>query len=326
MSENTGQSVTVAICTRRRPSFLIRVLESVDAQTAKPAETLVVVNLPADEQLSAALRERFSHARVIFESKEGLDFARNRALREATGEWVLFVDDDVVLDSSTVERLGSSIAVHANAAVINGRVVPLSLQHAGQRLFEANAGFDCGTQPRKLSRNGWLPWTRNPIHRVVSIGSGCCMAVHRERALAIGGFDEALDLGAALGGGGDLDFYWRTVQSGKSVVYEPHILAKHEHRTEIEGAVTQIGQHQAGLIVFLSKAVTMGTLSDRTVAALYIAWRLLKSLLRLGKAVVGADAFSPNQAWRVARMNWAHLGRYSAMQRIAASRAGAELA
>ncbi|MBT8102585.1 MAG: glycosyltransferase [Gammaproteobacteria bacterium] len=315
--------MTVVICTRSRPRLLLRALESVTAQQSMPKEILVVANMPPDDTYAAQLAEQFPAVRLVYEPREGLDFARNRALRDATTEWLLYVDDDVVLDRLAVHELGEALHRYADAAVVNGRVLPLSTRHPGERLFEANGGFDCGAQSRTLAQSGTLPWKRSPIHRVVAIGNGCCMAIHRDKTLAIGGFDDALDLGAALGGGGDLDIYWRLVLAGHAVIYEPRIRAQHEHRETIASAVAQIGQHQAGLIVFLSKAVARGPINARAMASMFLVWRLLKPLLRLGKAILRLDVLRPAQAWHVARMNWAYAGRYQEMRQVAASRAGA---
>lgn len=286
-----------------------------------PEDILVIANMPPDDKYSMLLAEQFPNVRLVFETREGLDFARNRALREATTDWVFYVDDDVVLDRLAVRELLESLRRNPRAAVINGRVKPFSLRHAGQRLFEANCGFDCGVQRRTLARRGLWPWKRSPIHNVIKIGNGCCMAVRRDAALAIGGFDDALDLGAALGGGGDLDLFWRVVMASYAVIYEPRIRAQHEHRETVDSAVAQIGQHQAGLIVFLSKALRHGSTSDRAMATLFLLWRLAKPLLRLSRSVLGLDVLRPAQAWRLTRMNWVHVGRYQEMRQVAASRA-----
>jgi GT2 family glycosyltransferase len=304
----------------------MRALESVNSQESMPKDILVIANMPHDDDYAVLLSKEFPNVRLIFETREGLDFARNRALRETTTDWVFYVDDDVVLDHLAVHELGESLRRNTDASVINGRVQPLSMRHAGQRLFEANSGFDCGVQYRALKRAGPWPWTRSPIHGVISIGNGCCMAVRRDTALAIGGFDDALDLGAALGGGGDLDLYWRIVMASYTVIYEPRILAQHEHRETIENAIAQIGQHQAGLVVFLSKAVRHGSPGDRAMATLFLMWRLAKPMLRIVRSALGLDVLRPGQAWRIARMNWAHVGRYQEMRQVAASRTGADVA
>src|SRR6188768_1179129 len=92
----TSPTITAAICTRNRPLQLARALDSLLAQSLAPAEIMVVDNSPSDEATARLVSERFSEVRYLREPVPGLDFARNRALREASGEIVAFLDDDAV--------------------------------------------------------------------------------------------------------------------------------------------------------------------------------------------------------------------------------------
>jgi hypothetical protein len=84
---------------------------------------------------------------------------------------------------------------------VTGRVEALTLETEAQRLFEANGGFGRGLERVRLPEDA-----RRPLHGrrapliawAVSVGSGCSLAVRRELALGLGGFDEALDLGEVL--------------------------------------------------------------------------------------------------------------------------------
>ena len=129
-------SVTAAVCTKDRPERLARCLHSLLALRSTPwgsrlvFEILVVDNAPSDNrarQAVAALpgvryvREPRVNApsdertrEIVARTPEralrvravaGLDFARNCALREATGDFVAFFDDDVTVDRGWLERL-----------------------------------------------------------------------------------------------------------------------------------------------------------------------------------------------------------------------------
>ncbi len=231
----TEVGVTAAVCTRGRAAVLGRALASLVAQSL-PAEILVVDNAPSDEATRDLVRERFPTVRYIREPVLGLDVARNRALREAVRDVVAFVDDDAVVDQDWATTLRDVFALNPRVAVCTGRVEPFSLASEAQQLFEANGGFARGLVPVRLPRDA-----RRPLHGrrapliawAVSIGSGCSYAVRRDVALALGGFDESLDLGDPLPGGGDHDLLWRALQAGYEVAYEPRALAWHEHRSEM---------------------------------------------------------------------------------------------
>jgi GT2 family glycosyltransferase len=317
-----GVSVTAAVCTRARPAQLARALQSLQAQRPAAAEILVVDNDPPDDATRTLVAERFPGIRYVHEPTQGLDFARNRALASAAGEVVAFLDDDAVAAEAWAGALAAAFADSA-VAVCTGRVEALGRETEGARIFEANGGFSRGAERIRLPADAARPLHGRPaplIAWAVSIGSGCSYAVRRTTALALGGFDEALDLGAALPGGGDHDLLWRALQAGHTVVYEPAALAWHEHRPGAGGVYAQVVGHQRALLAFLYKHVVHPNGGTRGPLAGYLAWRLLKPGVRLARRAVGRD---PLPAPVLARMwwnCWAGLAAYPRARRVAHAR------
>ena len=157
----------------------------------------------------------------------------------------------------------------------------------------------------------------------VSVGNGASFAVRRAAALELGGFDEALDLGAALPGGGDLDMFWRMLDAGHELVYEPAALAWHEHRRSLNELVAQLAGHQRALVAFLAKSAAHARGRTRVSVMTFLAWRLIKPGARLLRRAIGRDPLPAAALWRI----WGHsvcgVGAYPAARRIAANRAAA---
>lgn len=318
--------VSVAVCTRNRPVQLARALESLLTQRHAPAEILVVDNAPSDDATPTLLAERFPSVRYLLEPIQGLDFARNRALMSATGDVVAFLDDDAVADAGWAEALASVFAADPTVAVCTGRVEALGQATEGERLFEANGGFSRGLSSVRLPTDAVRKLHGRPaplIAWAVSVGSGCSYAVRRRAALALGGFDEALDLGAALPGGGDHDLLWRALQAGHSVVYEPAALAWHEHRPGAEGVHAQVVGHQRALLAFLGKHLVAGGGARGSLAG-YVVWRLLKPGVRLVRRVVGRDPLPASVLARMWWNCWAGLVTYPRARRLARARREAQ--
>lgn len=314
--------VTATVCTHARPAQLARALDSLRAQRPAPAEILVVDNAPPDDATHAVLTARFPDIRYVVEPVQGLDFARNRALASAEGDVVAFLDDDAVAAEGWSGALAAIFDTDPAVAVCTGRVEALGQDTEGERLFEANGGFSRGLRRIRLPADAAEPLHGRQaplIAWAVSVGSGCSYAVRRSVALALGGFDEALDLGAVLPGGGDHDLLWRALQAGHSVVYEPAALAWHEHRPMAEGVHGQVVGHQRALLAFLSKHL-VGRGGPRSSVAGYLAWRLVKPGVRLVRRAVGRD---PLPAPVLARMwwnCWAGLVAYPRARRLARAR------
>jgi GT2 family glycosyltransferase len=315
--------VTAAVCTHARPAQLARALDSLLAQLPAPAEILVVDNAPPDDATRALLTARYPGVRYVAEPVQGLDFARNRALASARGDVVAFLDDDALADEGWTGALAAAFAADPEVAVCTGRVEALGEDTEGERLFEANGGFSRGLQRIRLPADAAAPLHGRPaplIAWAVSVGSGCSYAVRRSVALALGGFDEALDLGTALPGGGDHDLLWRALQAGHSVVYEPAALAWHEHRSMAEAVHGQVVGHQRALLAFLSKHVLEPGGARRGSLAGYLAWRLVKPGFRLVRRAVGRDPLPAPVLVRMWWNCWAGLVAYPRARRLARAR------
>jgi glycosyltransferase involved in cell wall biosynthesis len=86
---------SVVIATRNRAALLEGALASLRAQVGAPEiETIVIDNGSADETSAVAARHGTT---VLFEAQPNRALARNAGIAAATGEIVLFIDDDVVL-------------------------------------------------------------------------------------------------------------------------------------------------------------------------------------------------------------------------------------
>jgi GT2 family glycosyltransferase len=244
-------TVSVAICTHDRPRRLARCLCSLATIRARHGlEILVVDNAPRNGAtgLTAA---QFPGVRYVVEKRAGLDFARNRAWMEADGDWIAYLDDDVVVDKWWFEGLQEAWKENQDAWAFTGLVMPLELSSRAQVLFERRDGFRRGFDKRRYAAS--LP--ENPLYPCGAgiFGAGCNMALRRDVLRELGGFDDALDTGASLPGGGDLDMFYRVIRAGGVLVYEPRIMVFHEHRHSEIDLQRQYFSWGLGFMAFVGK-------------------------------------------------------------------------
>lgn len=248
-------SLTIAICTKDRAARLARLLASLDAVRGGSGfadlEVIVVDNAPSDEATRDAVA-RFDGVRYHREPRAGLDFARNAALSAAHGDLLAFLDDDVVVDRNWLAGLLSAWRRRPDAGGFTGLVLPYRLDTPAQIHFEAKGGFGRGFAPDEFHGARW----GNMFHPVSAgiLGAGCNMAFDRRLLLDIGGFDEALDTGAPLPGGGDLDIFYRVLRTGRVMAYEPRYAVYHEHRETLPQLRRQYWSWGLGFMAFLQKS------------------------------------------------------------------------
>jgi glycosyltransferase involved in cell wall biosynthesis len=271
-------SLTIAICTKDRAQRLIRLLESLQPVVAvsrfRATELLVIDNASVDSATRDAVAA-FTGVRYVFERRAGLDFARNAAMRHASGDLLAFLDDDVVVDRDWLDGLFAAWQGCPEAGGFSGLVLPYRLDTEAQVQFELRGGFGRGFEPRTFHAAS----AENPLHPVGSgvIGAGCNMAFDRSLLLALGGFDEALDTGAPLPGGGDLDIFYRVLRSGRTMVYEPRYAVYHEHRETLPQLKRQYWTWGLGFMAFLAKARRSDPAFKHKQAAI-LRWWLLDKL------------------------------------------------
>jgi glycosyltransferase involved in cell wall biosynthesis len=278
-------SLTIAVCTRNRPAELARCIESLlkmrecHPELAGRVNILVIDNAPSDNSTSALLA-RFPEVRYVVEKKPGLDFARNRAIHEATGELVAYVDDDAVVDRNWLEGLAQAWGTNPDAAAFTGPVLPYELETRAQIAFEELGGFGSNFQRVRFARDqsdsNCYPCGAGMF------GCGCNMIFRRQTLMELGGFDDALDTGAPLPGGGDLDMFYRVVRAGYPLVSEPGLLVYHQHRREYAKLRHQMWTWGLGSMAYVSKSYQADP-SERAKIRRWIWWWFV---YQFGKALV----------------------------------------
>jgi glycosyltransferase involved in cell wall biosynthesis len=122
-------SVTTAVCTWNRSASLARTLEQMTGLVVPRDigwELLIVNNCCTDgtDAVIASFADRLP-VRRTFEPRPGLANARNRAVAEASGEYVVWTDDDVLVDSDWLAAYCRAFRRWPDADVFGGPIEPL---------------------------------------------------------------------------------------------------------------------------------------------------------------------------------------------------------
>ena len=94
--------------------YLPQCLDSLVNQTYRDIEIICVNDGSTDNSLDIlkAYAERDSRILVIHQENQGLSDARNKGLKNARGEWVMFVDSDDWIDISTCQITLETVHAH----------------------------------------------------------------------------------------------------------------------------------------------------------------------------------------------------------------------
>jgi glycosyltransferase involved in cell wall biosynthesis len=296
----TLPSMTIAICTKDRSVSVERLLTVlhplIDGRPGGSPffDILIVDNVPSDDR-TQELASRWPGVRYLREPRLGLNFARNRALREARGELLAFLDDDVIPDRHWLDGLCDAWTANQDAAVFTGQVLPMELESEAQIAFEARGGFRRGFD--RLRYGPVMP--DDPLYPggAGSFGAGANMTFRTDVLRKLGGFDEALDTGASIPGGGDLDIFYRTIRAGYPLVYEPRFLVFHQHRREMKELARQFRRSWGlGFMCYIGKCLKTDRERRIPLVRLVIWWfkdHIRNIVTHLSKSARPSDGLSP---------------------------------
>jgi glycosyltransferase involved in cell wall biosynthesis len=167
--------LTVAICTWNRAGLLARTLERL-AGVESPAalwEVLVVDNGSTDDtqRVLDCFASRLPLRRVV-EPVLGLSRARNAAVAQASGDYILWTDDDVLVDRGWLRAYEGAIHRWPDAAVFGGPiraqfegVPPAWLLSVMSEVATAFAVLNLGETASALDSKWRVPYGANYVTR-----------------------------------------------------------------------------------------------------------------------------------------------------------------
>jgi glycosyltransferase involved in cell wall biosynthesis len=214
---------TVALCTHNHADRLTRTLTDLHRLRQPEAdwELLIVDNGCSDDTprlLAAHAWPQGWKTRIVREDKLGLSNARNRAIAEAHGEYVIFMDDDETPDPDWLcgyERL----IRQANPDAFGGSIRVLIEDERPPWLTDELLGF-----LGELQRAD----TVQPLTDPYTSFNGGNFGFRKTVCATVGTFDAMLGRkGADNTGGEEVDFYRRLLAAGFSVWWTPEAIINH---------------------------------------------------------------------------------------------------
>ena len=98
------EKVSICICTRNRTTDLQKAIHSIYLSTYTNYEVIVSDDSTNDDSKKMIDKE-FPNVKYVKGPQKGLCYNRNNALKEVSGSRILFIDDDVVMSNTFLEKV-----------------------------------------------------------------------------------------------------------------------------------------------------------------------------------------------------------------------------
>jgi glycosyltransferase involved in cell wall biosynthesis len=218
--------LTIAICTRNRASSLARTLTSITNLAVPDGASweVIVVNNGSSDSTDAVIAS-FSRALPIrreYEANAGLSRARNKAVAEAQGRYIVWTDDDVIVNRNWVSAYLAAFKRWPQAGVFGGKIlpelekpVPGWLADSLEIVAGAYAKRDFGDRP--------MPLTIEP--RVIPFGANYAIRSEDQRTRL---YNPALGAGSPTGiNGEETDVICALLKKGTVGYWVPDAVVAH---------------------------------------------------------------------------------------------------
>lgn len=206
-----------------RPETARRTVESILHQRSCPGlEEIILVGAGMD-----ALRAQYQDPRLRLVELPGRlnpSATRIAGVEQATGDWYLFVDDDVELDALFLERLAAHIASGERVGAIGARLPGRENSYFSRVTDLANFWS------QQSLHSGPRDWLYSAV-----------LAVPRRVYDEVGGFAPELAIGE------DVDLTRRIKQAGYRVLYHADLVGVHNHRRTTLARALAYAWHNGGL-------------------------------------------------------------------------------
>lgn len=252
--------VSVVVCTRNRPESLRNCLERLVDVEYPSFEIFVIDSAPDSdlcEELVSGFCARYPSLHYARELRPGLSRARNLGVSLAKGEIVAFTDDDVIVDRNWLARLVKPFTLSQHIACVTGLVLPFELESEAQVLFEKFAGFSKGKSFDSVIYDNRVHVPDDPLYPYLPavFGAGANMAFSTAALRQVGRFDETLGPGTLPGCSEDTDYFFRVIEAGLAIAYEPQAIVRHKHRRDMRSLERQLRSYGSGFSAFIAKLV-----------------------------------------------------------------------
>ena len=221
--------ISLVLATVDRTKEVERLLQSLDRQTYRDFELIVVDQNPAG--VLAPLLEPNKHSFPIIHVERpddrGVSKSRNIGIKQATGELLTFPDDDCWYPDDLLETVDSFMQSRPEVDSVSGRMVYEQEESAEKASSPDGRGYFMEKRLKVAQIPG--PWS---------------LFVRGPGAQEAGRFDETLGPGAGTpwGSGEDTDYYLQIYEAGFNFFYNPDIVVYHPIATQYFADSSDLGR------------------------------------------------------------------------------------
>lgn len=231
MEEPDGMpSVTVVVPVRNCEGTISKSLDALVGLNypEDKLEIIVVDGISKDKTKEIAARYP---VRILTQTAEGLNLARNAGLENSTGEIIAYTDGDCVVSSDWLRKIVANFA-DPNVGAVGGNVEGYLKDNLFAQYADNSVIRVMPFSPRKVILDHLRPFLYTP---------GCNMAFRRSALEKAGLFNPKI-----RNGFDEFEALERIIRGGYKIVFDPEVLVRHYHRSSLREIMRQAFNYGTG--------------------------------------------------------------------------------
>ena len=220
---------SLILCTLNREDMLLRCISSLQKQSFKDYE-IIVVDQSDNETKKLSNKMNITY---IYEKKKGLSNARNIAISNAKSDYCCLIDDDAIYPEDWLQTIDNVL---------------------GKNQYDLISGRICDPDTGKYALGGSRESSKQNLGHlsVLHYCMSACSVIKTEilkRTL----FDDRFGAGRHWGAGEETDVFWSIIESGGVVSYYPQVKIFHHVGTRKDVSLDRIESYNLGFGALYAK-------------------------------------------------------------------------
>lgn len=230
--------VSINLLTYNGRQYVENCLNSVLRQTYPHIEILVIDNASTDGTVNYLKQFEAPNLRVIFNQRNlGFAAGHNQGIKESQGEFILCLNQDVILDKDFIKRAVEILEKDGKVAAVQGKILRMPLT---SQIIDTTGLVIL--KNRRIIARAQGQTDQGQFEKIEEIfGADGAVPVYRRKALADVKIKEEYFDEDFFAYKEDVDMAWRMQLYGWKVIYQPKAIAWHARTAGDSAAINYFG-------------------------------------------------------------------------------------